>query len=280
MPVGNRRMLSPLVTQSGRFLMMPLESQALYFHLNLSADDDGVVEAYTVMRQIGAKEDSMAMLIGKGFVKVLDNEQQIVWITNWSEHNQIRQDRLVPSIYRSLLVQVIDGITLPDSTRDEANIRRLKRYYQIEKTSENPPPRKSAETPRLRRIPAPRIGKDSIGKDSKTITPLPPKGGGVITAEDERYLALWENVVGTKLRSKLEENVKAAKKLEGAVGIDGLKRLVAGVRLIRMDQYSPRSLSIGLVNYCAIQKKLEELEAYIAGNLDKRIHNQPKRHTT
>lgn len=32
---------------------MPLTSQALYFHLEAHADDDGIVEAYPVIRSTG-----------------------------------------------------------------------------------------------------------------------------------------------------------------------------------------------------------------------------------
>ena len=52
--MGNRRMISKTVTQTQRFLRLPLEAQALYFHLIQNSDDDGVVEAFPVVRMIGA----------------------------------------------------------------------------------------------------------------------------------------------------------------------------------------------------------------------------------
>ena len=51
--MGNRRMISKTVTQTQRFLRLPLEAQALYFHLIQNSDDDGVVEAFPVVRMIG-----------------------------------------------------------------------------------------------------------------------------------------------------------------------------------------------------------------------------------
>ena len=53
---------------------MPVSTQALYFHLGLRADDDGVVEAYPVMTTIGASEDDLKILVAKQFVTVLNED--------------------------------------------------------------------------------------------------------------------------------------------------------------------------------------------------------------
>ena len=44
--MANRRMFSKTIVESARFIKMPVSSQALYFHLGVLADDEGVVEAY------------------------------------------------------------------------------------------------------------------------------------------------------------------------------------------------------------------------------------------
>jgi hypothetical protein len=155
MPVGNRRMINPAITESGTFLMMPLSTQGLYFHLCTHSDDDGVVEAFTVMRMVGAKEDEIGILVAKGFITVLDSGLQLVWLNHWHEHNQLRSDRLEPSQYRELLVKVIPGVRLIKSTKQEENKRRLEKYYQ---SKEYLPPHKDAESRR-------RVGKLSGGKD-------------------------------------------------------------------------------------------------------------------
>ena len=72
--MGNRRMMSKTVTQTQRFLQMPLEAQALYFHLLQSTDDDGIVEAFPIVRMIGASEDSLKLLQAKEFIKLLNSE--------------------------------------------------------------------------------------------------------------------------------------------------------------------------------------------------------------
>lgn len=104
--MAQRRMFSKAITESARFIKMPLETQALYFHLCLSADDDGIVEAFSIMRMVGTTEDSIKVLAAKGFVKVL-NEDLVAWITDWSEHNLIRPDRKVDSLYKDLLLQIV-----------------------------------------------------------------------------------------------------------------------------------------------------------------------------
>lgn len=105
--MGTRRMFSNRVIGSAKFLKMPLSTQALYFHLGMNADDDGVVEAYSVMRSLGAAEDDLRILVSKGFVIVLNNEDLICYLMDWSENNLIRSDRKKDSIYKDLLLQIV-----------------------------------------------------------------------------------------------------------------------------------------------------------------------------
>ena len=57
--MADRRMFSKRLTNSAKFIKMPPSTQNLYFHLGLNADDDGVVEAYSIIRQINATEDDL-----------------------------------------------------------------------------------------------------------------------------------------------------------------------------------------------------------------------------
>lgn len=105
-------MLSKKIFQSRQFLMMPFEAQALYTHLILSSDDDGVVEAFPIVRIIGAKEDSLGLLVVKKFILPL-NDDMVYFITDFEEQNKIRADRVQPSRYRDLLLEktnlIVDG---------------------------------------------------------------------------------------------------------------------------------------------------------------------------
>ena len=62
-------MISKTITQTQRFLMLPLEAQALYFHLIQNSDDDGIVEDFPVVRMIGVSEDNLRLLIIKVFLR-------------------------------------------------------------------------------------------------------------------------------------------------------------------------------------------------------------------
>ena len=109
--MAKRRMFSQDVIQSARFIKMPSETQALYFHLALSADDDGIVEAFNIMRLVGATEDSLKLLVAKGFIVIL-NDDLVTYITDWTEHNKIRADRKIDSIYKDLLLKIVPDAEL------------------------------------------------------------------------------------------------------------------------------------------------------------------------
>lgn len=58
-----RRMFNSGVVNASSFLKMPLTSQALYFHLGLQADDDGIVDAYSITRMLGVNTDDLRICI-------------------------------------------------------------------------------------------------------------------------------------------------------------------------------------------------------------------------
>ena len=109
--MANRRMFSKKICRSAKFLKMPSDSHKLYLHLVLDADDDGVVEAYSVMQAVSVEEQYFNILVEKGYIKVL-NDDLVSYIMDWREHNVIRADRKVDSIYKDLLLEAIPGIKL------------------------------------------------------------------------------------------------------------------------------------------------------------------------
>ena len=139
-------MVNVKIVDSARFLKMPVSTQALYSHLIVRGDDDGVVEAFNVMRMTGATEDDLKILVAKGFVEVL-NDDLVTYISDWKEHNLLRSDRKVDSLYKDLLLKVVPGIELLPSKRQK---------------TEPCQPNDNQMTTKCQ----PSIGKDSIGKDS------------------------------------------------------------------------------------------------------------------
>lgn len=97
--MARKRMFTKNVVESDMFLSMPLSSQALYFHLNMKADDDGFVgNPKGIQRLIGAAEDDLKLLIVKGFLIPLDHG--VVVIKHWRMHNTIRWDRYSPTVFQ------------------------------------------------------------------------------------------------------------------------------------------------------------------------------------
>lgn len=105
--MANRRMFSRRIINSARFIKLTKDAQALYLHLCMNADDDGAVEAYPVRKALGIEEDALANLSGRGFIIMLDPENEVVYITDWLEHNKIRADRIQTSMYRDLIANAI-----------------------------------------------------------------------------------------------------------------------------------------------------------------------------
>lgn len=122
--MAQRRMFSNRIANSAKFLQMPVESQLLYFHLILRADDDGIVESYPVMRLLGIAPDNFRILEAKDFIKKL-NDDQVVVITDWLEHNTIRADRKVDSMYKNLLPSEIKTIEPKPRSDVRNNSRRI-----------------------------------------------------------------------------------------------------------------------------------------------------------
>ena len=98
-------MFSKGVTESDKFLDMPLSAQALYMHLGLNADDDGFVNnPKKIQRMIGAADDDLKILLAKEFVIGFDSG--IVVITHWKQQNTIRKDRYKNTLYRDELAML------------------------------------------------------------------------------------------------------------------------------------------------------------------------------
>lgn len=122
-------MFSAKIIESAKFIKMPTSSQLLYFHLGMKADDDGIAEAFNVMRMIGASEDDLKILVAKNYVVVL-NEDLVSFITDWNEHNLIRADRKVDSVYKNLLLQIIPEVQLLESKERKDTLLRSKMHKE------------------------------------------------------------------------------------------------------------------------------------------------------
>lgn len=170
-----RRMFSKRVIESARFLKMPLTTQALYFHLGMRADDDGVVEAYSVVKMVGASEDDLKVLVSKGLVQVL-NEDLVTYITDWTENNQIRPDRKIDSIYKDLLLRMNPEVTLIEKRPRTDVVKKsaeadgvptgIPMVYQVSDDGQPMDNQWTSNGQPMDGIGKDRVGKDRIGKVS------------------------------------------------------------------------------------------------------------------
>lgn len=96
--MAERRMFTKKITNSDAFIDMPLSTQALYFHLNMEADDDGFNSSpKKIQRMIGASDDDLKLLFAKNFV--IPFESGVVVIKHWKLHNYIQNDRYKETVY-------------------------------------------------------------------------------------------------------------------------------------------------------------------------------------
>ncbi|HEN7462881.1 TPA: DnaD domain protein [Streptococcus agalactiae] len=116
--MAQKRMFSNIITDTDRFLDMPASSQNLYFHLNMHADDDGFVDSpKRIMRNVGAGNDDMNVLLSKKFV--LNFDSGLILIKDWKIHNVIRKDMYKPTVYTEEKRQIIVDDTKSYQFRNE-----------------------------------------------------------------------------------------------------------------------------------------------------------------
>lgn len=97
--MAERRMFAKTIVLSDAFLDLPMSARCLYFTLGMLADDDGFVNApRSIMRQCGASDDDMKVLIAKKFVLLFDNG--VIVIKHWRLNNYIQKDRYKETKYK------------------------------------------------------------------------------------------------------------------------------------------------------------------------------------
>ena len=90
--MAERRMFAKTIVLSDAFLDLPMSARCLYFTLGMFADDDGFVNSPRgIMRQCGASEDDMKLLLAKKFLLAFDSG--VIVIKHWRINNYLRSDR-------------------------------------------------------------------------------------------------------------------------------------------------------------------------------------------
>lgn len=109
--MANRRMFSKEVIETDAFLSLSIPAQALYFHLGMTADDEGFTASVTkTIRMVGFEDDKpLHELIDAGFVIRFDSG--IAAIVHWKINNQIQKDRFKATVYaeeKAMLIETAD----------------------------------------------------------------------------------------------------------------------------------------------------------------------------
>ena len=129
--MANKRMFAMSIVDSDAFLEMPLTTQALYFHLNMRADDDGFIgNPKKIMRIINASDDDMKILIAKRFILVFNDG--VIVIKHWRMHNTIQKDRYTPTPYQDELNSLFIKSNKSYSLEPESNPKCFQNVSKVE----------------------------------------------------------------------------------------------------------------------------------------------------
>ena len=136
--MAERRMFAKSIVLSDAFLDMPLGARCLYMTMGMLADDDGFVNSpKSIIRQCGASQDDLKVLIAKKFI--IPFESGVIVIKHWRINNYLRNDRYQQTNY----LEEKESLELDNN-----------QAYKLKSDAGIPS------------IGIPSIGKDSIGKDS------------------------------------------------------------------------------------------------------------------
>lgn len=103
--MAERRMFTKKITDSDAFIEMSSAAQALYFHLNQGADDDGFNnQVQMAMWKAHASIDDLKILMAKNYV--IRFESGVIVIKHWRMHNTLRKDRYTPTNFQDELNQL------------------------------------------------------------------------------------------------------------------------------------------------------------------------------
>jgi hypothetical protein len=232
-------MIAPDIISEGRFLRMSLTAQALYMHLLANADDDGCVDAYTITRLIGAKEDDLVLLKEREYIVVLDEKEWILWISGWQDFNWIDARYKEDSKYLPLLRAKVEGLVIVESTKTEYNKRRYA-SRKFEKTTLPEPSDDSAHghpmgSPGEYTAGTP-LRKGKIRKDKDNTTSPAVAEAPVERRTNETYL-YWEAQI-CPITTTQDTQRRACITLQNKYGLEACQKMIRVVAAAHADQYA------------------------------------------
>jgi hypothetical protein len=172
--MAERRMIAKSIVFSDDFLDMPLSSRCLYFTLLSIADDDGFINnPKSIIRQCGASNDDLRLLIAKSYI--IPFESGVIVIKHWKIHNYIQADRRKPTLYQEEKNMLITQKDKSYALKNDEPLEPLKNEQCIQSVS------KMDTQVRLGKV---RLGKVSI--NNPPISPLKGESGEVKKPKAEK----------------------------------------------------------------------------------------------
>ena len=161
--MAERRMFAKSIVLSDAFLDMPMSARCLYFTLGMLADDDGFVGSpKAIMRQCGASNDDMNILLSKRYV--LGFESGVIVIKHWRMNNYLQNDRHKSTTY----IEELEMLSIDEkgayTDSKKPCIQNVSKLYTQDS-----------------------IGKDSIGKNNIYIPEVDPEEDPVKESKSELY---------------------------------------------------------------------------------------------
>ena len=141
--MAEKRMFTKKITDDDNFISLPSSAQALYFHLNQGADDDGFNNQVQMsMWKAHASIDDLKVLMAKSYIIRFDSG--VIVIKHWRMHNTLRKDRYTPTSFQ----EELNMLGIKDNGAYTLGCQMV-----------------------ANRLPQNSIDKNSIDKDSKDIAP-------------------------------------------------------------------------------------------------------------
>ena len=247
--MAKKRMFRLDVLETDAFMDMPLTTQALYFHLNLRADDDGFVgNPKMITRNIGASMDDLKLLITKRFVLLF--EDGVIVIKHWRLHNNLTSSRYTETKYLEDKARLFlkdngsysenEGNLIDDTHYIETGKRQTKQRRDIDETKTT--------------LDKSSVDKNSIDKSSSVVAPTP------IDQQLDQIMSAWNEIPHTvKIKSivPMTQRYDELRVVLSMVGMDGVMEAIQRVK--ESDYLSQRGHVVfdRYMNRNAIQGLLE-----------------------
>ena len=172
--MANRRCLSKAICESLKFVTMGKAAQALYMHIVLNADDDGICEAGIVMRVCGIRKTALQELVSNGFVTLIEPNLNIVWTNDWQSFNTVDTRYGQPSNYRRTMLEHFPTHKFVDfkgknGTSPTSDTRRREEKLREEKLSRSEGNGCAEQTHNFELLYSSHITDDNIPPDRKDI---------------------------------------------------------------------------------------------------------------